>query len=139
MLNPFRALLLAAALGVATPALAESSNLSAAQQAIAGQIAAFKAKDGAKAYSYAAPNVKRFFPSTDAFMSMVRSGYQPVFDPQDYSFGRVNEADGTIYQEVYVTGPRGKDWVALYTLEVQGDGTWLITSCRIAEHNATSI
>ena len=123
----------------ATSAYAEGRHESAAQQTISGQIAAFKAQDGAKAFSYAAPNVKRFFPTTDAFMRMVKSGYQPVYNPRQFSFGRYGEKGGSIFQEVLVTGPAGKEWVALYTLEVQADGSLLITSCRLAKHDALSI
>ena len=130
--------LAAAIVLLASPAFAESPE-TASQTAIAGQIAAFQAEDGDLAYSYAAPSVRRFFPNQNAFMNMVRSGYQPVYDPSGYSFGRFAESNGQLFQEVLVTGPKGKDWVALYTLEVQDDGSVLITGCRLVADNSRSI
>ena len=47
-----------------------------------GAAKAFQAGDGELAYSYAAPNVKRIFPTVETFMGMVESGYQPVRKPQ---------------------------------------------------------
>ena len=95
-----------------------------AQAAIDGQLKAFIANDGAAAYSFAAPNVKRIFPTVDTFMNMVTNGYPPVRKPQTYSFGKVQETGPTsIIQQVLIVGPDGKDYEAVYTLEQQPDGT----------------
>ena len=120
------------------PAAAQSPEASS-HSAIAGQIEAFRAQDGERAYSYAAPGVKRFFRNPNAFMSMVRSGYKPVYAPRDYTFGRFGERDGQVLQEVLITGPEGKEWAALYTLEAQDDGSMLITSVRLAPSSAEAI
>ena len=130
--------LVAAVALLAVPAFADSPE-DASRTAIAGQIAAFQAEDGDTAYSYAAPSVRRFFPNKNAFMNMVRSGYEPVYDPTGYSFGRFAERNGQLYQEVLITGPKGKDWVALYTLEMQDDGSVLITGCRLVADDTRSI
>ena len=126
------------ALTLATPAVAQSTE-TLSHDAIAGQIEAFRAENGELAYSYAAPRVKRFFPSSSAFMAMVRHGYMPVYAPQSYSFGRHGERNGTLFQEVLITGPEGKEWAALYTLEEQGDGTVLITSVRLLRSGLKAI
>ena len=52
-------------------ALAGDAEVKAAQTTIDSQLKAFSADDGNTAYSYAAPNVKRIFPTLDTFMSMV--------------------------------------------------------------------
>ena len=130
----------AAFLAFASPAVADDANTATdTQRVIASQIAAFKANDGATAYSHAAPNVQRFFPNTEAFMSMVRSGYKPVYNPRNYTFGRFNSRDGKLFQEVLITGPQGKEWIALYTLERQADGSLKITSCQLAAHEVLAI
>ena len=128
---------LAAAL-VVSPALAQSAE-ARSHSAIEGQIEAFRARDGERAYSYAAPGVKRFFRSPAAFMTMVQNGYGPVYAPRDYTFGRFGEKDGQALQEVLITGPEGKEWAALYTLEAQADGTMLITSVRLVRAQAAAI
>lgn len=132
-----------AAAGVAAtltvlPAAAQSPE-ALAHETIAGQIEAFRAQDGERAYSFAAPGVKRYFRSPNAFMAMVERGYKPVYAPRDYTFGRFGERDGNALQEVLITGPKGREWAALYTLEEQEDGSMLITSVRLAPSSAEAI
>ena len=131
------ALLVAAPLAVSTATAQSPEALS--HSAIAGQIEAFRARDGERAYSYAAPGVKRFFRSPSAFMTMVQNGYKPVYAPRDYAFGRFGEKNGQVLQEVLITGPEGKEWAALYTLEAQDDGSMLITSVRLVRAEAAAI
>lgn len=121
------------------PALAGDAEVSAAQGTIESQLRAFQADDGALAYSFAAPNVKQIFPTVDIFMGMVTNGYMPVRKPQQFSFGKVEERpDNQIWQQVHVLGPDGKDYEALYTLELQPDGVWRITGVSLKASNALS-
>ena len=137
-MRTFAAILLA--LTVVSPAAAQSVPTERlAHEVIANQIEAFRSEDGERAYSYAAPGVKRYFPSAGAFMAMVRSGYKPVYAPQSYSFGRYGERDDTLLQEVLITGPEGREWAALYTLQRQEDGSVLITSVRLARSGLKAI
>jgi len=121
------------------PALAGEAEVRAAQSAIEGQLKAFQSNDGALAYSFAAPNVKRIFPSVDIFMGMVTSGYAPVRRPQTFAFGKVEELSSTsIVQQVMIVGPDGKDYEAVYTLELQPDGMFRITGCSLKAANTLS-
>lgn len=121
------------------PAMAGEAEVKAAQQAIQGQIEAFLADDPALAYSFAAPSIKRFFPTQQSFMSMVESGYTPVRRPQSYAFGKSQETSATsIVQQVLMVGPDGKSYEAVYTLEAQPDGSWLITGVSMRASNALS-
>jgi Domain of unknown function (DUF4864) len=116
----------------------EASQLKA-QQTITNQLEAFKVGDDAKAYSYAAPRVTQFFPDVASFMAMVKNGYQPVYKPLNYNFGRTRELGGDqIAQELLVTGPDGKPWTALYTLVKMPNGDWLITAVQIAPGDDSS-
>ena len=102
------------------------------QSIITGQIEAFRADDGAAAYGYAAPLIRRIFPNPDAFMGMVRKGYQPVYRPQSYRFGDAGfSASGRPIQRVMLVGPDGLTYEAIYTFEQQPDGTWQINGCAI--------
>lgn len=126
-------------IGLAVRSLAGDAEIQAAQATIDSQIKAFLADDTAGAYSYAAPNVKRIFPTVDAFMSMVTNGYQPVYRPKNYSFGKVEQLSPTsIVQQVLLTGPDGKDYEAVYTLELQPDGQFRITGVSLRASNALS-
>ena len=111
-----------------------------AQSTIDAQLKAFQADDGGLAYSYAAPNVKRIFPTVDIFMGMVESGYQPVRKPRNYAFGKVEE------MSAHVDRPAGADRRArtarttrrVYTLELQPDGVYRITGVSLRASNALS-
>ena len=123
----------------AAPALADEAGTQAAQSSIEAQLKAFIADDNATAYSYAAPNVKKVFPTLDVFMGMVTGGYKPVQKPQSYSFGRTEWMSSTkVAQEVLLVGPDGKDYVALYTLELQPDGVYRITGVSLRASNSLS-
>lgn len=120
-------------------AFAQDAGVQAAQSSIEAQLKAFLADDNATAYSYAAPNVKKVFPTLDIFMNMVTSGYKPVQKPQSYSFGKSEWMSGTtIAQQVLLVGPDGKDYEALYTLELQPDGVWRITGVSLKASNTVS-
>jgi len=117
-------------------AICGEAAIKAAQGSIDAQLRAFQAGDNDSAYSYAAPNIKRIFPTVDAFMGMVANGYQPVAKPKSFSFGESNEpAAGLVAQEVLIVGPDGKDYRALYTLELQPDGTYRITGVSLKAEN----
>jgi len=121
------------------PALADEAGTQAAQSSIDAQLKAFIADDNATAYSYAAPNVKKIFPTLDVFMGMVTGAYKPVQKPQSYSFGRTQWTSATtLAQEVLLVGPDGKDYVALYTLELQPDGIYRITGVSLKEAKTLS-
>jgi len=120
-------------------AVAGDAEIRAAQSTIDSQLKAFLADDGALAYSFAAPNVKRIFPTVETFMGMVTNGYMPVRRPQNYSFGKVEQMSPTsVIQQVLITGPDGKDYEAVYTLELQPDGMFRITGCSLRASNALS-
>ncbi|MEF2550131.1 DUF4864 domain-containing protein [Aurantimonas sp. A2-1-M11] len=119
-------------------ALAMSAGPAAADDAsdirsvIGAQLDAFRAGDGATAYSHAAPNVRAIFPSPQSFMEMVRQGYDPVYRAESAVFGDLRpEGPGFFRQEVNLTDSRGRSWIASYTLERQPDGTMKITGCTI--------
>lgn len=133
-------LALAASMLIAFAALAGEAEIKAAQQSIDGQLRAFLAGDNAGAYSYAAPNVKRTFPTLDSFMGMVTSAYQPVYKPKNFAFGKVEELSaGSVIQQVLLVGPDGKDYEAVYTLQLQPDGVYRITGVSLKASNALSI
>ena len=102
------------------------------QSIITGQIEAFRADDGERAYSYAAPMIRKIFPNPETFMAMVRQGYAQVYRPQSYQFGAAGfSASGRPTQRVTIVGPDGISYEAIYTMEQQPDGSWQINGCAI--------
>jgi hypothetical protein len=138
-MNAIRAALMAAVIFIAPPALAGEAEILASQETIDAQLKAFQSGDGALAYSYAAPNIQRIFPTADVFMGMVERGYQPVRNPRGYAFGKAEQTGAnSIAQQVLLTGSDGKEYEALYTLELQPDGVWRITGVSLKASNALS-
>ena len=132
-------LLALVALLAAAPAFAQKpSNLPAPekraiQTVIDAQIKAFRSDDGERAFGYASPHIRGIFRTADNFMAMVRNGYQPVYRPRSVRCGDLVEDEGTLVQKVFVTAPDGSEVLALYVMERQGDGTWLVNGCMLAQ------
>ena len=104
------------------------------QRIITAQISAFRADDGPTAYSFAAPVVRKIFPTPEIFMSMVKQGYSPVYRPQSFNFTEaLIDPLGRPAQKMLVVGPDGKTYEALYSMEKQPDGTWRISGCTLLE------
>jgi hypothetical protein len=116
------------------PALAraDTPDPGAIQSVISRQIDAFRKDDGETAFGFAAPGIKQLFPSSDAFMAMVRMGYPQVYRPKSFDFGPLKQQeDGDVLQDVRIVDAAGEVWTAVYALERQPDGSWLISGCWI--------
>lgn len=115
---------------LSTPAFA-GNDVTAAQGVIRAQEQALARDDGAEAYAQAAPEVRALFPTVDIFMTMVKSGYPPVYRHKSFEFGPSQVEDGVIAQRVHIIDANGEAWEALYTLQTQGDGSLKITGCSL--------
>ena len=104
------------------------------QNVITGQLDAFKAGDGPKAYSYAAPLVTSVFPTAEIFMGMVKRGYEPIFRNTKKVFGTIAaDSLGRPAQHVTITAADGKRYEAVYIMELQKDGSWKIAGVQMVE------
>ena len=104
----------------------------AIQSVISAQIEAFRRDDAAKAYSFAAPEVRALFPNEIVFMSMVKKTYPPVYRPRQVTFGKLSGESGNVVQEVQIVGPESRLWTLLYRVVLQPDGEWRIASVIMA-------
>jgi hypothetical protein len=116
-----------------------SADAQAIKSIVSGQIDAFRHDDGNAAYGYASPAIRDLFPTADIFMNMVRKGYPPVYRPQSVTFGQVTASPSGPQQKVFLTGPDGKSYVAIYTLQRQPDGSWKINGCVLVEDKGATI
>ena len=117
-------------IGLAAPACA-ADDVAAAQGVIRSQEQAFGRDDSAAAYSHAAPAIQQMFPDAETFMAMVRRSYAPVYRHKSFEFGEARVADGKIAQRVHILDAEGVPWEALYTLELQPDGSLKISGCTL--------
>jgi hypothetical protein len=116
-----------------------SADATAIKSIVTGQLNAFQHDDGAAAYGYASPAIRDLFPTADIFMNMVRKGYPPVYRPQSVTFGEVRASPAGPQQKVFLTGPDGKSYVAIYSLQRQPDGSWKINGCVLVEDKGATI
>ena len=114
-----------------TPSGAGAADRAAIRHVIEGQLDAFRRDDGVAAFSFASPSIRRMFKTPDIFMDMVRRGYQAVYRPRSLEFRDLEEAEGKIVQPVFVVGPDNVAVMALYVMQRQPDGAWLIDGCYL--------
>ncbi len=110
---------------------ARADDVTDAQSVIDSQIKAFRAGESVEAFSYAAPNLQAMFRNHKNFIAMVKQGYGAIYEAQSWTFGRSKVEDGTLYQEMLITGPKGRGWGALYSLRQEKDGTWRIHGVQL--------
>ncbi|GLH78540.1 DUF4864 domain-containing protein [Bradyrhizobium sp. SSBR45G] len=122
---------LALLMALLTQPAGAADDAGAAQSVIRAQEQAFARDDGAAAYAQAAPEIQAMFPSADIFMTMVKSGYPPVYRHRSFEFGPSQVENGTIAQRVQIIDAEGEAWEALYTLQTQPDGSLKITGCSL--------
>jgi hypothetical protein len=121
-------------LGFSIPAAAQTeAERAAVQNIIEQQLQAFLRDDATTAYSFAAPGIKAMFPNEGIFMQMVQQGYPQVYRPRSHEFGELVAKGRGLEQTVDLVDADGEFWTALYTLEMQPDGSWKITGCYIVK------
>jgi hypothetical protein len=104
----------------------------AIQRVISSQLAALRAGEAARAFSFAAPGIQTQFGDPRAFMAMVRESYSPLLDARYTEFLEGAVIDGVVVQPLRLIAPDNTVLVALYTMERQKAGGWRISGCMIA-------
>jgi hypothetical protein len=110
---------------------ARSEERAAIQTLIQKQLNAFANHDSATAYSFAAPALRKRFPDEATFMRMVQGSYAAVYRHKHVVFGKLSDHGDGRSQAVKLTDQAGDAWLALYTVEKQLDGSWLISGCTL--------
>ena len=123
--------LLAVAGTLSPSSRADEADATAIRNVISDQMAAFQIDDGAAAFAFASPSIQTRFQTPEIFMSMVKTGYAPVYRPQSVEFRELMQEAGGPVQIVHVVGPDGRAVFALYSMEQQPDGSWRIDGCTL--------
>ncbi|WP_394792533.1 DUF4864 domain-containing protein [Rhodoferax sp.] len=105
------------------------------REVVQAQLAAFAADDADKAFSYAAPNVRKSIASAAHFMAMVRGNYAVVYRPSSVAFLKPERDGSDIIQPVQMSDSEGVAWLAIYTLQRQKNKLWRITGCFVQGTN----
>jgi len=116
----------------------EPDGAEAARTVIQSQLDAFGEESVGTAYSFAAPNVQRIFPSPDAFGRMVRNGYPMVWNPADTDFLDAVPRGDMIVQRLRVIDQAGVPYIAEYIM-IEIDGEWRIAGVDIKKDNSYGV
>ena len=108
----------------------------AIESAITQQLEAFKKDDAKTAWAQASPMIQEMFGSPENFIAMVQHGYPPVYRPRQSAFGPLVSEQDRIIQKVEILGPDGVNYLALYAMEKQPDGTWKINGCQLTKSDS---
>ena len=101
---------------------------------VEAQLAAFAKDDAVKAFSYAAPNVRKAVGTADAFLTMVRREYAVVYRPASVAFLKAEGKEDDVVQRVQMLDVSGSSYLAVYSLQRQKGNVWRITGCAVVEN-----
>ena len=99
---------------------------------IQSQMDAFLQDDFNTAFTFASPNLRKMFGTSENFGAMVRQGYPMVWRPADVRFGDLREISGGLWQMVIVKDADGALHYLDYRMQ-QIDGTWRIAGVQILQ------
>ena len=133
------AFLAAAALAAPAPEpTLAARDWSAIRKVIGDQLGALKAGDSVKAMTFAAPGIQAQFGTPENFMRMVRTGYSALLEARRTQFLEGALIDDAVIQPLRLVMPDDTVLVALYQMQRQPDGRWLIAACTIAPSTVQS-
>jgi len=110
-----------------------AADAKAARAVIEAQLAAFAVDDARRAFSYAAPALRRQFGSPENFIEMVRVGYPVVYRHASVAFLKPQWLGRELVQGVHLIDEDGTLWLALYRLQRQKDKQWRISGCQLVQ------
>ena len=106
------------------------NELTMTQDIIESQIQAFQNKNAELAYSFASPMIKLRFNNPQEFMSMVKSYYEPVYNPKQYYFIDSKYFEGSIYHQLQIISQSNMSYLATYSL-IRDENEWKISGCSV--------
>ncbi|MEQ6250544.1 DUF4864 domain-containing protein [Sulfitobacter sp. HNIBRBA3233] len=105
---------------------------------ISRQIEAFKVDDFGTAFSFASPDLQRYFGSPETFGRMVTQGYPMVWRPADVRYLDLREEGGVYWQKVQITDLKGGFHILEYRM-VQTDAGWRISGVQVLDAPGASV
>ena len=116
--------------GLSKADISMKDELTMTQDIIERQIQAFQNKNAELAYSYASPMIKLRFNNPQEFMSMVKSFYEPVYNPKQYYFIDSKYFEGSIYHQLQIISQSNMSYLATYSL-IRDENEWKISGCSV--------
>ena len=108
--------------------IAEEVKIRAVVQA---QLDALAVDDADRAFSFAAPSIRKMLGNAENFLAMVRSSYPVVHRPASVAFLKPRLQGKEVIQATQMTDAHGEAWLAIYSLQRQPDRSWRISACVV--------
>ena len=124
--------------GLSKADISLKNELTKTQDIIESQIQAFQNKNAELAYSFASPMIKLRFNNPQEFMSMVKSYYEPVYNPKQYYFIDSRYFEGSIYHQLQIISQSNMSYLATYSL-IKDENEWKISGCSVMPMTQESI
>jgi hypothetical protein len=112
--------------------IADEPRNPAIENTIQSQIDAFRADDFATAFTFASPNIKSMFGSSDRFGMMVQRGYPMVWRPADVEYLELRDIDGRLFQKVLIEDASGVMHVLDYQM-IETENGWQINGVQLLQ------
>ncbi len=122
----------AASLGTAH-AYPTSEDVARIRGVIHRQIDALRRDDARAAFALVSPEAQAEFGTPERFLEAVRSSCRPAYRPVRVAFVGLVVLGDDVIQEVRLTDDQGVSWLAYYGMERQGDGSWRMNGCNLAQ------
>ena len=110
-----------------------SNDSQAVRHVILAQFQAFADDNAEAAWQTATPSVRQQVGHPGHFLALVRGTYPMLYRPASIGFLQVDLKGRRASQLLRVVDTEGQAWRVLFTLERQGDGSWRIGGCTVAE------
>ena len=130
------AAVLSAAALLALPSVAQDARQPEIEGVIQNQIEAFLRDDFDTAFTYASPNIKQLFGTSDRFGMMVRQGYPMVWRPASVQFLGLSDIGGQLWQIVVMRDGQGVYHTLGYQMIETPEG-WQINGVQILQDAQT--
>lgn len=100
------------------------------RQTIQSQLDAFQTDDFARAFTFASPNIKGIFGTSENFGAMVKQGYPMVHRPSAVTMLELREVAGNLWQRVMITDQAGRTHLLDYMMIETPEG-WQINAVQL--------
>ena len=125
--------------GVARAADVSRKDVADIRAVVQAQLDALAVDDADRAFSFAAPGIRKMMGSAKNFLDMVRSGYPVVHRPASVAFLKAEFQGAEVIQAVQMTDAQGVAWLAVYNLQRQPDKSWRISGCVVVPNEGRAV
>lgn len=108
------------------------------QSSIKAQLEAFRSGDAQRAFSFASDQIRDIFDTPENFIAMVRSQYAVLIAPASVVFLKTERVNGATLQPVQMSDDRGQLWLAVYSMQLDAQGSWRINGCVLQRLHGSS-